>query len=173
MHPLSQFKFCPKCGSSDFTENNFKSNKCGSCGFIYYFNISSSTIAIIINDQKELLVATRAHEPVKGTLDLPGGFVDLNENGEEAVVREVKEETGLDVIDLKFLFSIPNKYMYSGFEVQTLDLVYLCTVKDTFGMQADDDVSNLQFIKLADLNPDLFGLQSVKEVIRTIQIMKI
>lgn len=173
MHPLSQFKFCPKCGSSDFAENNFKSNKCGSCGFIYYFNISSSTIAIIINDQKELLVATRAHEPVKGTLDLPGGFVDLNENGEEAVVREVKEETGLDVIDLKFLFSIPNKYMYSDFEVQTLDLVYLCTVKDTSGMQADDDVSNLQFIKLADLNPDLFGLQSVKEVIRTIQIMKI
>lgn len=173
MHPLSQFKYCPKCGSNDFTENNFKSNKCGSCGFIYYFNISSSTIAIIINDKRELLVATRAHEPVKGTLDLPGGFVDLNENGEEAVVREVKEETGLDVVDIKFLFSIPNKYMYSDFEVQTLDLVYLCTVKDTSNMKADDDVSHLQFIKLTDLNPDLFGLMSVKEVIRTIQKMKI
>lgn len=173
MHPLSQFKYCPKCGSNKFTENNFKSNKCGSCGFIYYFNISSSTIAIIINEQKELLVATRAHEPVKGTLDLPGGFVDLDENGEEAVVREVKEETGLDVTELKYLFSIPNKYMYSDFEVQTLDLVYLCTVKDTSNMKADDDVSNLQFIKLEDLNPDLFGLMSVKEVIRTIQKMKI
>ena len=163
MHPLSQFKYCPKCGSNNFIENNFKSNKCERCGFIYYFNISSSTIAIIINDKKELLVATRAHEPAKGTLDLPGGFVDLDENGEEAVIREVKEETGLDVTDLKFLFSIPNKYMYSDFEIQTLDLVYLCTVKDTSNMKADDDVSNLQFIKLTDLQPELFGLLSVKE----------
>lgn len=173
MHPLSQFKYCPKCGSNNFIENNFKSNKCERCGFIYYFNISSSTIAIIINDKKELLVATRAHEPAKGTLDLPGGFVDLDENGEEAVIREVKEETGLDVTNLKFLFSIPNKYMYSDFEIQTLDLVYLCTVKDTSHMKPDDDVSNLQFIKLTDLQPELFGLLSVKEVIRTIQKMKI
>lgn len=173
MHPLSQFKYCPKCGSNDFKENDFKSNKCGNCGFTYYFNISSSTIALILNEEKELLVATRAHEPVKGTLDLPGGFVDMDENGEEAVIREVKEETGLEVDSLNYLFSIPNRYMYSDFEIQTLDLVYLCNVKDTSNLRADDDVANLQFIKIADLQPDLFGLASVKEVVKTIQKMKI
>lgn len=173
MHPLSQFKYCPKCGSNHFVENNFKSKKCESCGFIYYFNTSSSTIALILNDKKELLVATRAHEPAKDTLDLPGGFVDLEETGEESVVREIKEETGLETISVTYLFSIPNKYVYSGFEVQTLDLVYLCDVKDISVMKAEDDVSSLQFIKLADLQPEFFGLTSVKEVIKTIQKMKI
>ena len=171
MHPLSQFKFCPKCGSEHFVENNFKSKKCENCGFIYYFNSCSSTIALIINENKELLVATRAHEPSKGTLDLPGGFVDLDETGEEAVIREVKEETHLDVLDAKYLFSIPNRYVYSGFEVHTLDLVYLCKIGDIKNLQAEDDVANLQFIKINELNPDLFGLLSVKEVIKEVKEM--
>lgn len=173
MHPLSQFKYCPKCGSNRFVENNFKSKRCENCGFVYYFNTSSSTIAIIINENDELLIATRAQEPAKGTLDMPGGFVDLNETGEEAVIREVKEETNLDVKSVKYLFSIPNSYIYSDFEVLTLDLVYLCEVGDTDEMKAADDVANLQFIKISELNPELFGLISAKEVIRKIQKMKI
>lgn len=173
MHPLSQFKYCPKCGSNHFVENNFKSKRCEDCGFIYYFNSCSSTIAIIINDNKELLVATRAHEPAKGTLDLPGGFVDMEETGEEAVAREVKEETGLGVETVSYLFSIPNKYVYSGFEVQTLDLVYRCFVKNAENLKAEDDVAKLEFIKISELNPELFGLLSVKEVIKEIQKMNI
>lgn len=170
MHPLEQFKFCPKCGSEQFVINNFKSKRCENCGFVYYYNSSASTIALILNGKGELLVATRAHEPVKGTLDLPGGFVDLNETGEEAVIREVKEETGLEVDSVKYLFSLPNDYEYSGFEVQTLDLVYLCRVKDSSVLMAEDDVAKLEFIKIEELNPDLFGLHSVKEVIKRISL---
>ena len=173
MHPLAQFKYCPKCGSDRFVENNFKSKRCEDCGFIYYYNTCSSTIALIINKDKELLVATRAHEPAKGTLDLPGGFVDMNETGEEAVVREIKEETNLNVECVKYLFSITNDYEYSGFMVQTLDLVFLCDVKNTENIKAEDDVAKLQFIKITELNPGLFGLHSVKEVIKKIQKMNI
>lgn len=173
MHPLAQFKYCPKCGSDRFVENNFKSKRCEDCGFVYYFNSCSSTIALIVNENRELLVATRAHEPVKGTLDLPGGFVDMNETGEEAVIREVKEETNMEVTDARYLFSIPNRYVYSGFEVHTLDMVYLCKVTDTSTFKAEDDVAKLQFIKITDLNPHLFGLLSVKEVVRKIQKMNI
>ncbi|MDR1707311.1 MAG: NUDIX domain-containing protein [Prevotella sp.] len=173
MHPLSQFKFCPKCGSDKFIENNVKSKRCKNCGFVYYFNSCAATVAVIINENKELLVATRAHEPVKGTLDLPGGFVDLHETGEEAMSREVKEETGLDVDEIKYLFSVPNIYIYSGFEVHTLDLVYLCKIKDTHVLKAEDDVAKLEFIKVSELNPDLFGLLSIKEVIQKIQKMTI
>lgn len=173
MHPLAQFKYCPKCGSGHFIENNFKSKRCEQCGFVYYFNSCSASIAIIINNENELLVTTRAHEPAKGTLDLPGGFVDAEETGEEAVVREVKEETNLEVEEVTYLFSVPNRYVYSGFEVQTLDLVYLCKISDAQNMKADDDVSKLEFIKIPDLNPDLFGLISVKEVIKKIQKIKI
>ncbi len=173
MHPLSQFKYCPKCGSNRFVENNIKSKRCENCGFVYYFNSCSSTVALIVNENNELLVATRAHEPVKGTLDLPGGFVDMHETGEEAVIREVKEETNLNVTETEYLFSIPNIYVYSGFEVHTLDLVYRCKVESTATLKAEDDVAKLQFIKIPELNPDLFGLLSVKEIVRKIQKMKI
>lgn len=168
-HPLSQFRFCPKCGSSRFVENNIKSKKCESCGFVYYFNSSSSAIALIINEKDELLVATRAHDPAKGTFDLPGGFVDMYETGEEAVAREVKEETNLDVLDVNYWFSIPNTYVYSGFEVHTLDLVYLCKISADQQLRADDDVEKLEFIKISELDPSRFGLHSVKEVIKKIK----
>ena len=84
-HPLAQFLYCPECGSPHFEVNNEKSKKCTDCGFVYYFNPSSATVALILNEKKELLVCRRAKEPAKGTLDLPGGFIDMNETGEEGV----------------------------------------------------------------------------------------
>ncbi|MDU1905069.1 MAG: NUDIX domain-containing protein [Dysgonomonas sp.] len=172
-HPLHLFKFCPICGSSQFIVNNFKSKRCESCGFIYYFNPSSATVAVIINDKREILVATRANEPAKGTLDLPGGFIDLNESAEEAITREVKEETGLSIKELKYLFSIPNLYMYSGFEVETTDLFFLCKVDHRQKIEAHDDVEQLQFIPIDELDPSLFGLKSIKEGIEKIRTMRL
>mgnify|MGYP002595502819 CR=1 FL=1 len=77
-HPLAQFLYCPECGSSHFEVNNEKSKKCADCGFVYYFNPSAATVALILNEKNELLVCRRAKEPAKGTLDLPGGFIDMN-----------------------------------------------------------------------------------------------
>ena len=70
-HPLEQFRFCPKCGSAHFVEHNQKSKECRDCGFVYYFNPSAATVAVILNEKGELLVARRAKEPAKGTLDEP------------------------------------------------------------------------------------------------------
>lgn len=168
-HPLDKFKHCPKCGSEKFIVNNFKSKHCEDCRFTYYFNSSAATVAVIINDDNELLVATRAQEPAIGTYDLPGGFVDMFETGEEAVVREVKEETNLTITDIQYLFSIPNTYNYSDFEVHTLDLVYLCKVGSFKLLKAEDDVAKLEFKKINDLNPDDFGLLSIKEIVKIIK----
>lgn len=168
-HPLDKFKYCPKCSSDRFVVNNFKSKRCNDCGFTYYFNSSAATVAIIINENNELLVATRAHEPAKGTYDLPGGFVDMYETGEEAVAREVKEETHLEVSEVQYLFSVPNIYNYSDFEVHTLDLVYQCQVDNIDSLKAEDDVAKLEFKKIEDLNPDDFGLMSIKKIIKSIQ----
>lgn len=165
-HPLHLFGFCPRCGSSKFNINNFKSKKCDDCGFIFYFNPQAATVALILNEQGELLVARRAKEPAKGTLDLPGGFADSFETAEEGVKREVFEETGLSVIKTKYMFSLPNKYIYSGFEEHTLDLFFLCQTEKTAIPEAHDDVSELYWIASERLNPEEFGLQSIKEGIR-------
>lgn len=103
-HPLHQFTYCPKCGARTFVERNEKAKQCTTCGFVYYFNPSSAVACFIRNSKGELLLVRRAKEPAKGTLDLPGGFVDMYESAEDAAHREVKEETGLDIAGCRYLF---------------------------------------------------------------------
>lgn len=162
-HSFHQFLFCPKCGSENFIENNTKSKKCLNCRFTYYFNSSAAVVAVIENEKGEILVARRAKDPAKGTFDLPGGFIDMYETAEEAVAREVHEETGLLITSPKYLFSIPNIYVYSDFEVHTMDLFFQCNVKDFSELSARDDVSELLFIAKNKLNPADFGLISVRK----------
>ena len=164
-HPLHLFSFCPKCGSNDFVENDFKSKRCKRCGFTYYFNPLAATVAIITNSKGEMLVATRSKEPAKGTLDLPGGFCDSYETAEEGVAREVLEETGLKVTSTEYLFTIPNIYNYSGMELHTMDMFFRCEVEDYNNTIADDDVAELQWISIAELNSKDFGLQSISKSI--------
>ena len=166
MHPLDLFKFCPKCGSPAFVENDEKSKRCTDCGFVYYFNASSATVAFILNEQGKLLVCRRAKEPAKGTLDLPGGFVDRFETGEEGVAREVLEETGLEVMETQYRFSLPNTYLYSGFLVHSLDQFFVCHVKDGTGLNAMDDVADSFWVPLEKVNPEEFGLDSVREGVK-------
>lgn len=110
-HPLHQFTYCPKCGARTFVERNEKAKQCTTCGFVYYFNPSSAVACFIRNSKGELLLVRRAKEPAKGTLDLPGGFVDMYESAEDAAHREVKEETDLTspaaVISFPFPIFIP------------------------------------------------------------------
>lgn len=166
LHPLSLFQFCPRCGSPHFVEHNGKSKHCEACGFTYYINPSAATVALIVNDRGEWLCVRRAKEPAKGTLDLPGGFSDLYETSEEGVIREVKEETGLDVTAVEFLFSIPNQYVYSGFTVHTMDMFYRCRVNSFEGARAADDAGELLWLRPEDIRPEDFGLLSIRKGIR-------
>lgn len=162
-HPLHQFRFCPKCGSKRFMDHNEKSKKCADCGFVYYFNSSAAVVAVIENREGEILVARRAKDPAKDTFDLPGGFIDMHETAEEAVAREIKEETGLSVISTQYLFSIPNIYLYSGFEVHTVDLFFKCKIDAFKHLEPQDDVSELLFIPYDQINPADFGLTSIRK----------
>lgn len=165
-HPFAQFHFCPKCGSSHFVIHDEKSKRCEDCGFVYYFNPSAATVAVIINDRHELLVCRRGKEPAKGTFDLPGGFSDCFESSEEGVIREVKEETGLTVTHTEFLFSLPNTYLYSGFTVHTIDNFFLCKVAEFHSAHAMDDAAELLWIPLCEIRPEDFGLNSIRSGIK-------
>jgi len=162
-HPLQKFRFCPVCGSAHWEINNFKSKHCADCGFTYYGNPSAAVACFIQNKQGELLVCRRANDPAKGTLDLPGGFVDLYESAEEALQREIKEELNLELTDIRFMQSIPNLYEYSGMVIHTLDLLFTAKVEDFAPLQAADDVQEAIFMKLNTISPDDFGLDSIKK----------
>lgn len=172
MHVLDKFKYCPVCGSSRFVVNNIKSKRCEDCGFVYYLNPSAATAAFIIDDQQRVLCVKRRFEPAKGTLDLPGGFVDMDETIEQGMAREVNEETHLTVSSLRFLFSIPNLYVYSGFTVHTTDCYFLCRVDNLEPLHAADDAESLQWIPLDEIDYRKFGFTSTQTAIQRLMAQK-
>lgn len=168
MHFKQKFRYCPACGSL-FSDHNFKSKTCRACGFTFYHNPSAAVATFVLNTEGELLVCRRAKEPAKGTLDLPGGFVDYDETAEQAVCREVAEETGLELSSVDYLFSLPNHYLYSDLDVPTLDLFFQTTVSSAFSLQAADDVAECFFVPIHQLDASLFGLDSIRRAVSLFQ----
>ena len=166
MHFNEFLQHCPHCGSPDFNLSGIKSKHCNNCGFSFYMNPSAAVAAFITDAEGRLLVCKRAKEPAKGTLDLPGGFVDANETAEEAMERELSEELGIEIAEMKYLFSIPNTYLYSGLNIPTLDIFFQCVPISTKNMSAADDVAEFLFVEKANLKPDDFGLGSIQRAIK-------
>lgn len=163
MDILKRFSHCPVCGSRHFEANSAKSMRCSDCRFEYFVNPSSANVAIITNEKGQILLTRRKKDPAKGTLDLPGGFADMHETAEQGVEREVMEETGLTVTRTEYLFSKPNSYHYSGIDIPTLDLFYRCEVADTAALHANDDAAEAFWANTADIRPEEFGLDSIRQ----------
>lgn len=163
--PSEIFRFCPKCGSRSFRPDTEKSLKCGSCGFRYFINMSASVAAVIRNQNNEVLFTVRKHNPAAGMLDLPGGFVDLGETAEKAIIREIKEELNLDITRMEFAGTFTNKYIYGEIEYQTLDLVFNCNIDSFTDIQVADDVSGYIFRDLETVKAEEIGLESIWKVV--------
>ena len=161
-HPLQKYRYCPVCGSQRFVVATVKSKRCDDCGFELFMNPSASVAVFIRNERGEVLFVVRASEPAKGTLDLPGGFTDIGETVEEAVRREVMEETGLRVGTMRYLFSLPNNYLYSGLTIPTMDFFFECTVDDLSTLRASDDAAACRWLRLDEVNLEDIGLDSIR-----------
>ncbi len=164
--PSEIIKFCPKCGSSQFHYEDDNSFRCESCDFHFFINSASAVAAIIENEAGEILLTIRGKEPQKGLLDLPGGFVDPGETIEEALKREVKEELNLQVTQTDYLTSFPNEYVFSGYSVYTLDLAFICKVKNFDKIEANDDVAGYQFFSHKEVDFKKVGLKSIKNILK-------
>jgi 8-oxo-dGTP pyrophosphatase MutT (NUDIX family) len=158
-------KFCPRCGSRDFSFQKDSSFRCAACSLHYYINSAAAVVALITDDQGRLLFTRRAHDPGKGELDLPGGFVNVMESAEEALLREIREELNCEISEYSYLRSYPNRYLFGGLVYFTTDLVYQCTLHDTATLSASDDVSAIEFLDARHVNLQNIHLESIKNIV--------
>lgn len=165
-NPLHSFRYCPKCGSEGFEDHAGRAKRCSQCGLTYFHNVASAVACFVRDPQGRFLFVRRAHDPARGTLDLPGGFVDPMETVEQAVARELLEETGLRIHSdqARYLTSRPNLYPYSGVDIYTSDLVFLVEVPSLEGAIAADDAAELVIAPLDALRAEDFGLQSIRGI---------
>lgn len=117
---------------------------------VEYRNPALTVDGIVVEDGRILLIR-RGKEPYAGFHALPGGFVDYGERVEDAVRREMREETGLDtdIVGLLGVYSDPARDPRG----HTVSLVYILRVKGG-EVEAGDDASDASWFHLDDL-PDL------------------
>jgi len=148
MDPLKDYRYCLRCGAETKNENNIR--ECESCGYVFYINPNPTASALIISGN-EILLTTRAIDPHKGKLDIPGGFVELNETFEDAVRREVREELGVEVRNLEYFNSISDRYLFSGFDEYILNVNFKVSV-DSEDFKPADDISDAAYYPLDEID---------------------
>lgn len=123
------FRFCPRCATGSAHVGNIPF-RCNVCGLTLYFGPVGAVGALVVNENNEVLLVRRARDPGKGMFGLPGGFIDRDETAEDALIREVREETQLEIRDIRLTLTYPNHYQYGGITVPVLDLFFECQVVD-------------------------------------------
>jgi NAD+ diphosphatase len=98
-------RFCGRCGQETETLAEERAKKCPACGFISYPRLSPAVITAVFKDDR-ILLSHNAMFPGKW-YSISAGFVEPGETLEDCVRREIKEEVGIDVKNVKYFGSQP------------------------------------------------------------------
>ncbi|MBN1761172.1 MAG: NAD(+) diphosphatase [Chitinispirillaceae bacterium] len=98
-------RYCGACGGPTRPSAAERAKMCQSCGLTLFPRISPAVIVAVVNDDR-ILLAHGSRYP-EGLYSVLAGFVEPGETIEECVAREVKEEVGIDVSDIRYFASQP------------------------------------------------------------------
>jgi len=104
-------QFCGRCGVPLKLKTTERAKECPQCGLLHFPRLAPAIIVLVERSQELLLARSRHFLP--GMYSVLAGFVEPGESLEEAVVREVKEEVGVDIKDIKYFGSQPWPFPHS------------------------------------------------------------
>lgn len=159
------YQHCPGCGQAGLRFDGVNRYDCPSCGFLFYQNTAAACGAIL-RYQESILLLVRGHDPQKGKLDFPGGFINPGESAEEALRREIHEEIALDVEDLTYFCSAPNRYPYRGVEYATCDLVFVGKLTQLPERLQEGEVAGYELIHPATMDVERIAFPSLRSAMR-------
>jgi NAD+ diphosphatase len=118
----SEHRYCGKCGTKTEHKTDERAMHCPNCGTLFFPKISPAIIVAITCNDKLLLARNSAFQGA--WYSLIAGYVDVGETLEETVKREVKEEVGLEVKNIRYCMSQPwplSGSMMIGFVAEAVD----------------------------------------------------
>ena len=99
-------RFCGRCGEPTVAAPAERAKLCPKCGLLSFPRLSPAVIMLVRRDEDKLLLA-RNRAFADGFFSVLAGFVEPGESLEEAVAREVFEEVGIEVTDIRYFGSQP------------------------------------------------------------------
>ena len=148
-------KFCGKCGGKLVHDPKKRCMFCTRCKNEIFSKISPAVIVGIIDDETDSIVLTKYAQGKYRKYALVAGFAEMGESIEDAARREVMEETGLEITDLKYYKSQP-----WGF-AQNLLFGFFAKVKNSREIHMDEEeLSEALWVKRKDISaqPDSLSL---------------
>ena len=164
MGRVDDWQHCPRCATA--LEHAYQRVECRSCGFVSHSNSEPTVGALVTDGEGRLLLVRRAHDPYGGKWDVPGGFLDEGEAPLDALRRELREETGLEIEPLEFVDVRIDRYGDGQDAATTLNLYW--TARATGGNAvAGDDAAELAWFPPDELpGEDEIGFPNVRELLR-------
>lgn len=150
-------KHCPLCAASlrASSVEGRERLSCSACSFVLFENPACAAAAVVLDDRRRVLLIRRAIEPFRGQWALPAGYQEIDEPPEVAVVREVREEAGIEVrvVELFDLLFVPEDLRKPANLA-----VYLCAPApgaDVERLRAGEDATDAAWFDLDALPADL------------------
>lgn len=153
MGRLDGWRFCPRCAAPLAAVPGRVD--CAACGFVAWANAAPTASALLEDSRGRLLLGRRARAPFLGLWDTPGGFLEEDEHPLAALVREVREETGLEVVPGADVGCWLDTYDQGGAgRLHTLNLYWRVRVSEGQGdLVLADDVAELAWFQRDALPP--------------------
>jgi len=157
------YTFCPRCGAplTDAVKFGRMRRVCRYCGFIH-FQDPKVAVAALVSDGERVLLVRRAAIPRIGFWALPAGYMDADELPEEAVAREITEETGITIRVLGLHGIVP----LAGWTERRGILVLYRAEPVSGGLVAADDVTEVRWFGRAEIPWDELAFESTAQFLR-------
>lgn len=124
-----RFTYCPICAARLEMRSSEPPDPdrltCPRCGFVHYGN-PAPTVQAWIESEGRFLALRRDQDPYRGQWNMPGGFVEAGEGGEQAIRREVREETGLEIEIEGVIGIFASSYGEGEEALPIFDVAYRC-----------------------------------------------
>lgn len=111
--------------------------------------VTADCVVIAKENEPKVLLIQRGNEPFKGCWAFPGGFMNMDETTEQCAVRELEEETGLKVTEIKQIGA------YSKVDRdprgRTVTVAYLVVIDKAKAVKGGDDAAKAQWFPISGL----------------------